>query len=301
MPDVASTMRGLALSTIAIAPILVGCLGVVPGAGDNPTKLQNQAQAALTRWADAVHAAGGGSPVVLVGERTGMVGVWEEAVGDNNKQALMAELVEADAGLPREAPPAGEVRWQDGSTATVPLVSAQAAAAAIRTGTAEPCGECAPLLITDARLTTGPIVTSRGPATAPVWEFTLDGTAVKVTRAAIANPITIVPPPWDPNDPPAGLSIDSANGTVEGRQLTVGFVGAPLPGDQACGEDYTADAVESDLAIVVIVTRHPHVTLGPCTADGAARTASVELAAPLGERAVLEVREGLPVPVTTTP
>lgn len=285
------------LAAIAIGPILAGCLGNA----DDPAKLQKQAQAALARWADAVAAAGGQSPVVLVGERTGQVGDWELAVGDNNKPALMAGLVEADASLPAEAPPDGEVRWQDGTTASVPLISAQQAVAAIQTGTTGPCSECTSLRITASLLTTGPIETSRGPATAPVWEFTVQGTAVRVTRVAIANPITVVPPPWDPNNPPGGLAIDSASGTVGGRQLTVAFVGAPLPGDQACGEDYSAESVESDLAVVVIVTRHPHAAFGACSAIGAPRTATVELASPLGERAVLEVQQGLPVPVVLTP
>jgi hypothetical protein len=37
-----------------------------------------------------------------------------------------------------------------------------------------------------------------------------------------------------------------------------------------------------------------------CPAIGAERKATVNLAQPLGERAVLEVRQGLPVPVTIT-
>ena len=78
-------------------------------------------------------------------------------------------------------------------------------------------------------------------------------------------------------------------------------MGAPFRADQPCGEDYTAEAVESDLAVVVIVMRHPHVTIGACTAVGAPRTATLKLAAPLGDRTVLEVQQGRPVPVTLTP
>lgn len=63
----------------------------------------------------------------------------------------------------------------------------------------------------------------------------------------------------------------------------------------------TAEAVESDLAVVVVVTRHPYQTLGACSLVGARRRASLSLAAPLGERAVLEVQQGLPVSVTLTP
>ena len=85
-----------------MAPLLAGCLGV----GDDSAKLQQRARTALTRWADAV-AGAGPSPVVLVGELTGEVGVWEPAVGDNNKRALMAGLVEADASLPATTPSDG--------------------------------------------------------------------------------------------------------------------------------------------------------------------------------------------------
>jgi hypothetical protein len=281
-----------------MAFVLAGCLGN----GDDPARLEQQARAALNNWANAVEGAGGPSSVVLVGELTRQVGVWEEAVGDNDKRALMYGLVEAAADLPTETPPAGEVRWQDGTTTSVSLISAQQAVAAISAGASEPCGDdCRPLRITDARLTTGPIETSRGSAVAPVWELTVEGTAVTVTRPAIADAVTVVLPPWDANDPPVGLAIESASGKVGGRELTVAFTGAPKPGDQPCGEDYTAEAVESDLAVVVIVTRHSHVTVGACTAVGAPRTATLTLAAPLGARTVLEVQQGRPVPVTLSP
>jgi hypothetical protein len=181
------------------------------------------------------------------------------------------------------------------------LYSAQQAFAAIRAGNPQQCTDCASLRITAARLTTGPIVTSRGPATAPIWEFTLQGTAVRVTRVAVADAISVVPPPWDPSNLALGPAIESASGTVGGRELTVAFVGSPRPGSQACGEDYTAAAVESDLAVVVIVTRHAHGGVDACTSEGATRTATVELAAPLAQRAVLEVQQGLPVPVMLTP
>jgi hypothetical protein len=290
-----TSLRPVALLAVAgLALVLTGCVGT----GDEPAKLQEQARAALTRWAEAVDAAGGPSPVVLVGELTGQVGDWEPAIGDNNKIALMAGFVEADASLTAAAPPVGEVRWQDGTTRSVGVISAQQAVAAIKAGTSEPCGDCTPLRITGARLTTGPIETSRGSATAPVWDLTVEGTAVTLRRVAIADAITVVLPPWNPNDPPVGLAIDSASGTVGGRQLTVAFVGAPLPADQPCGEDYTAEAVESELAVVVIVTRHSNLTIGACTAVGAPRTATVELAAPLGDRTVLEAQQGQPVPVT---
>ena len=290
-------VRGI-VAAIGLTICLTGCAVGAPSASADPdaARLHRQAQAALDRWAAAIAAAGGGPAFVPVGELTGQIGDWEAEVGDNNKSALMAGLVQADIALPAEAPPGGTLRWRDGTTAGVRVISAQGALAAMTAdGAGASCPECVPLLITGARLTTGPVETTRGPATAPVWAFTVKGTEVEVTRVAIAAPVTVVPPPWDPNDAPVGISVESASGTLGGRQLTVGFTGAPAAGDQPCGADYTAEAVESSTAVVVIVTAHAHAVAEACSLVGAPRTATVGLAAPLGERAVLEVTQGLPV------
>jgi hypothetical protein len=283
------------LGIAAVVALAVGASGCALLSKDDSARLHQEAQADLTRWADAVAATGGQTAFVPVGELTGQVGDWELAVGDNNKPALMAGLIEAAASLPAEAPPDGELRLPDGSTKTVRLISAQQALVELTAEGSGSCSDCVPLQITGAKLTSGQVQTSRGPAEAPVWEFTLQGTAVMVTRVAIADRVTVVPPPWDPNDPPVGISIDSATEAVGGRQLTVDFTGAPGPGDRPCGADYTAEAVESQTAVVVIVTEHTNGLPVPCSAVGAIRTAEVELSAPLGERTVLEVREGLPV------
>jgi hypothetical protein len=289
--------RVRALARALVATMAVAGCAFAPGATD-PAAAHERAQAVLAAWADAVAAAGKDAAVTPVGELTGQIGVWEEAVGDNGKRALMAGMVASDSPLSERAPPDGEVTWQDGTTTTVPLLSAQDAIVAIESTPEAPCSDCAMLLVTDARLTSGPIQTSRGPATAPIWEFTLQGTAVKVTRVAIANPIVVAP---DEGGWGLGLAIDSASGSVSGTELTVAFVGAPEPGDKPCGEDYTAEAVESDLAVVVIVTRHPHVTIGACSAVGARRTATATLAAPLGDRVVLDLQQGTPVPFVPAP
>lgn len=294
----ARRMTGRCVSALVAAMTLAGC-AFAPGATD-PAAARQRAQTVLSAWADAVAAAGEGASVTPVGELTGQIGDWEEAVGDNNKRALMAGMVASVNPLSEEAPPEGEVAWQDGTTTKVPLLSAQQAIVAIENTAEAPCPDCSMLLVTEARLTSGPIQTTRGPATAPIWEFTVQGTAVKVTRVAIANPVVVAP---DEGGWGLGLAIDSASGTVDGSELTVAFVGAPNPGNMACGEDYTAEAVESDLAVVVIVTRHPRVVpLGEaCTAVGARRTATAILAAPLGDRVVLDLQQGTPVPIVLTP
>jgi hypothetical protein len=265
---------------------------------------RREAQAALDRWAQAVASAPSNS-VVITGDLTGQIGDWEPAVGDNNKMAVMSGAIVASSGLPKTAPPPGQVQWSDGTSKTVPLLSADAALNQIIASAGSKCPECRPVEVTTATLGTASVQTSHGSATVPVWEFSIAGSAVKITQVAVAAQITVTPPIWDPSNAPVGISIDGAVGTPQSRELTVSFGGAPLDETGQCGADYTAEAVESDLAIVVIVTAHPHpaapnpsgLSFG-CRLVAALRTATVNLAAPLGDRAVLEVREGLPVPVT---
>ena len=143
------------------------------------------------------------------------------------------------------------------------------------------------------------------PDRAGTWhtlEFTLQGTSVRVTYVAVSPAATAKVAPHEG----VGRQIDSATGTRSGRVLTVTFTGSPGPGSRPCGADYDAEAVESSLGVVVIVHEHRYVDPDPsaspiiCTSEGAFRMANVELAQPLGDRAVLDPKEGLPVPVTLT-
>lgn len=292
------------IAALVVATVVVGCerLGPMLGAGQGAERERAQAQAALDRWDAAVAAAGGQQGFVPVGELTGQIGDWEADVGENNKMALMGGMIVAAAQLPG-AFGDGEIRWEDGTTKTIPTISAERALEELRASVAQGCPDCASLEVVAAGPSTATFQTSRGPATAPAWEYTLKGTAVVVTRIAVAanNGIVVRPPVWDANDPPTGISVESATGTIDGRTLTVAFIGAPDTADKPCGEDYTAEAVESETAVVVIVTTHSNGFAGACRAVGAPRTATVELAQALGERAVLEVKEGLPVPVVLTP
>jgi hypothetical protein len=289
------------LGIVAAMGLAIGLAACSVAPGNSSTRLHEEARADLTRWADAVEAAGGPSRFVPVGELTGQLGDWEESVGNNNKRALGAGMVEAGTSLPAETPPDGEVRWPDGTTRNAGLISGQEALSRLKADGANDCPDCTPLKITGAQLASGQMQTSRGPAQVPVWEFTLDGTAVRITRLAVADYIQVKPPTWDPNNAPVGISIESATETVDGRQLTVSFVGAPSSGDQPCGADYTTEPVESELAVVVIVFEHSNGAPVPCTAVGALRTATVQLSAALADRTVLEVRQGLPVAVLPTP
>ncbi len=293
-----------AVVLLTMAAALTGCdsfglSAIAAPAATDPAPAQQHAHDVLARWADAVARTGNKATVTPVGELTGQVGDWEAAVGDNNKRALMAGRIASVKPIGDVAPPDGKVTFDDGTTVEVPLLAAQAALVAVTSVTDTACEDCQDLLITDATLASGPIQTTHGPATAPVWEFTVQGSDVKVTRVAIANPVVVG---QLDGDSALGLAIDSASGTVKGNELTVAFVGAPDPGAQPCGEDYTAEAVESDLAVTVIVTRHPHVgAVEACSAVGARRTATATLAAPIGDRTVLDFQSGTPVPLVVLP
>jgi len=301
-----------AKSALVLLPILlatVACAAPGPAAlrsaGTRSTaappasdRIHLQAHQALERWAEAA-AKSGGATISFVGDVTGQIGTWELAVGDNNKSALMAGQVKAAGGLPTDRPGRKTVRWLDGASIDVNVLSARETLdALIATSAGTKCPDCKPLLVTDAQLATSLVQTTRGPAEAPVWVFTIEGTAVKVTRVAVDASLTVVPPPWNADDPPVGLSIDSATGTAKSREVTVSFIGAVDGRDKPCGADYSAEGVESDLAVVVIVIERPNAATAACRASGRTRTAVVELAKPLGRRAVLEVRQGLPVPLS---
>jgi hypothetical protein len=281
------------LAVLVTALAVSACAGVGTASHVPEDRAHQQADAALQHWADAFAAAGGQQGLAVVGDRTGQIGDWEPEVGGNNKLALLAGKVESAIQLPTETPSPAEVRWADGTVRTVATISAAEALQELKESAGQPCADCDALDITAATLGSTTVETTRGLATAPAWDFSLGGTGVHLTRVAVASTATVrvTPPPWDPNDPPVGVSIDSAWGNVGTLQLTVRFVGG-------CGADYETEAVESELAIVVIITEHPNPSGDGCRLVGSAHTATVRLESPLGDRAVLEMRQGLPVPVT---
>lgn len=293
----------LALAVVALVAGLSfrqGGVAASPSPAGSPLRdaLHLRADELLAAWA----AASSGSPVpAFVGDLTGQTGDWEEAVGENNKRALMAGLLKAASPLSTEVPSDAEVRWPDDRSVAVPVRSAaQAFEDLTAAAAAAACDGCTALEVTGATLTTVPVETTRGPATAPAWRFTIAGTSVTVTRIAVADSSAPAsPPPFLQALFPTVRRAESASGSAAERNLVVDFVGAPGPASQPCGADYTAEAVESPLAVVVIVTEHANPTSANCRLVGAGRTAAVVLGSPLGDRAVIDIAEGLPIPLNT--
>jgi hypothetical protein len=298
------------LAAVGLVVAVTGCSAAPPAppALSAPVaEARLQAQQALARWKATVAAGAGGSSFVLVGEPTLMVGDdWGPNIdGGNSKMAWYAGLFDAADPLPSEAQPDGAVKWQDGTIHAVPVISAQQAFSDLKAAAVQPCPDCTPLQITGARLTTATFQTSRGPAQAPTWEFSLKDTDVKLDQVAVESEITAPPVPT-PNDqasgqqpaqPWVGPAVQSATVDASGMTLTVGFVGAPDGGDKPCGADYTAEAVESETAVVVIVYEHDNTQGAICTQVGAFRTSQAALAKPLGNRTLIDM-QAQPISVT---
>jgi hypothetical protein len=288
---------------------LAGCARNTPLAPGAPTRpdpevIRQQARDALARWDAAVAKANGPKMFVPIGELTNQVGEWEDGKGDNNKAALDAGLVVTRAPLPATPTDSADIRWDNGTSLRIRPISAADALRHITEGAMSTCASCAPLEVMSARLTTVRMSTTKGDAAVPAWEFTLIGSRVRITRVAVDSSatVTVSPPPWDATNPPDGLSIEAATVSADGRRLTVRFVGAPGTAAVPCGVDYTTETVESGSAVVVILVEHFYTGdpkgIDGCADVGADRTATADLDQPLGDRAVLEVREGRPVPVT---
>ncbi|XVV17327.1 hypothetical protein ACQP2X_24000 [Actinoplanes sp. CA-131856] len=231
------------------------------------------------------------------GGLTGHVGALEPS-NEHYKAAIGAGRIEAVAPLPVAPRPKGTVVWAGGGKLAVPLTDAGEALQQVISENGGDCPGCTAVPVTGARMTTTRIPTTRGEATVPAWEFTLKGSAFRITRVAVApsSALPYTPPPGTAGGPPA----ESA--TVAGRTLTLTVTGSRAPASEPCGADYSARAVESAHAVVVIVEERQYdgdyADNVACSMAGFPRTATVDLAAPLGERAILDVQQGSPVPLS---
>jgi hypothetical protein len=187
----------------------------------------------------------------------------------------------------------GLVRWADGSTLRLPLLTARAAFAEL--AAQRPCGgptACGQLTVTGAQPGAVTVRTSRGLASMPAWRFTVAGLGWKVSEVAVARNALAVLPGYGPV-PPAGQDTPGVSGltavSADGRTLTLRFTGS------ACDAAWGAYRYESNGTVVAGSWEKPSSGNTPCPAVGIPRTARVTLARPLGTRVVLDVASGLPL------
>jgi hypothetical protein len=217
-------------------------------------------------------------------------GGWHGAGADDAKSAFLSGMIEATVELPAETPPPGKVTWPDGSTQKAPLISAADALTAMITElrSDQPtysCGAC--LQVVGATMTTRQAVTWRGVAEVPVWQFEFaarDEPIEPISYVALHDRVD--PSIWLPL---SNANLDAAYGHPEDTQITIVFGGG------ACDTGHSIDVVESTGAIVPIITSVRQG--GACTAQRVSYSLTVQLAAPLADRVVLDLDSGYPVPV----
>ena len=166
-----------------------------------------------------------------------------------------------------------------------------------------PCLNCRQLILTGAALVEAfPVTTTRGLATAPVWVYQVEGSTVRLTRPAVG--VTVPSLPHPAYGLPYQLPVLGARGSLTAPSLTGTVLGAWPSGDQPCGADYAAEALESVTAVVLVVHEVRHLNRAPhaaCNLAVVQRLVTATLHQPLGDRTVLDGVSGQPVPTVRTP
>ena len=197
------------------------------------------------------------------------------------------------AGTLPAGPLPGLIRWADGTTLRLPLLTAKAAFAEL--AAQRPCGgprACGQLTVTGAQPSAVTVHTSRGLASVPAWRFTVAELGWTVSEVAVARSSLVVLPGYGPI-PAVGRNTPGVTGltavSADGRTLTLSFVGS------ACDAAWGAYRYESNGTVVAGSWAQPSPGNTPCPAVGVFRTARVTLARPLGTRVILDVASGLPL------
>jgi hypothetical protein len=210
-----------------------------------------------------------------------------------------ADFIDGDLVFTGPAPsgaPDGVVTWPGGSSMKVPVLS-EARTFSELTSSRE-CPACAttPLDVTAATPTTLGVATSRGTAQVPAWAFTLKGVSGPVIQAALP-PGSYVTPGSKGSPSAARLAAvgKAFTGAMEaavsagGRTLTLRLFGG------VCDTTWGGLETEVDGAVVVggwEVDPTPNV---PCAAVGVSLATTVRLAAPVGDRVIIDASTGQPV------
>src|SRR5262249_659396 len=129
----------------------------------------------------------------------------------DNKFIMYGQPMLVDAALPDAPPGPGELRWPDGSTRSITVLSAAGAVVAIQDQSrhlgiwCEPSVSAGPACesihavpITGARFTTVSLDAVDGPVTTPAWEFTFAGYQTRAITPAVSlqEALGWPGPPW---------------------------------------------------------------------------------------------------------
>lgn len=231
------------------------------------------------------------------------------------EQAFLAGWYRDQIAMPTDRPADGTVRFPDG-TLKVPLVSADEAYRQLDQGDPPTCGgrpkipgptvepgpdgpvnsssgetACIPLTVTEVRLGTAEVRTSRGEATVPAWLFTIEELGAPVARLAVAEAaVARVPEGVAPTRTPGRELVGAQDLTsVEGSRLTWRV------GVGAC--DSGIEPLVTEFDDVVVVGGGVVPATGVCTEQLLLKPVTASLREPLGARTVLDVLTGRPLTV----
>ncbi|MEU6144484.1 hypothetical protein ABZ848_29550 [Streptomyces sp. NPDC047081] len=204
-----------------------------------------------------------------------------------DKEAYATQNFVLDATLPALKEQKGEVKWKDGGSLRLPMMSAREAYDSVARG-----GNDGPhLTVTGAKLGTTTLFTSRGPATVPAWLFTLKGYDTPLKRVAL----TAMKQPKAPIAPAAESPSNDlwelgqlVKVSADGRSVTV------LAGHGACDDGPVVDVLETD-STVVLSAAVTGAKDGSCTAQLLYEKVTVKLGRALGDRILLDAFTGRPV------
>jgi hypothetical protein len=205
------------------------------------------------------------------------------------------DTYQASATLPTERPGPGLIRFPDGDTMTVPLVTAGEAVSALgnpdcASSETKPSGaRCVASTVTAARLSAAQVQTGRGLAIVPVWLFTVIGQPGPVVRVAVApeaigSPSTPVLPPTNPR---LNIVVSSPLRIDEVKDDTVRLWFVPH-----CAP--TVGLVIHETADVVVLGIQSERS-GGCVPELYPERITATLSRPLGSRLLLGV-DGKPIP-----
>jgi hypothetical protein len=291
--------RTAAVLTATLAVAACGTQhGALPGTSKNgppePASFVIRAQQVTAQW-DGSRAAHAWRTGLVLMDASDLVSIPRNAGFGNSqrqKDAFGAGHFRLAAALPAQ-PLRGVVRWANGATLRLPLLSAKAAfaelAAQRQCGGPYPCGQ---LTVTGVQPGAFTVNTSRGPASVPAWRFTVAELGWQASEVAVAQSALVAIPGPGPI-PVAGMNTPGVGGlaavSADGRTLTLTI------STGACDTAWGAYSYESARTVVVGSWQRAPTSGGACVLSAAFRTARVTLTRPLGTRVVLDVASGRPL------
>jgi hypothetical protein len=205
-------------------------------------------------------------------------------------------------GPPPSGTPVAVVKWPAAVVSMkVPVLSEAQTFSALKNNTWGRCPGCAtkPLDVTYAQPYNLAIKTSRGDALVPAWAFTVQGVDGLVLQAALTPGSYItensVRVPAE-NLSPLGHGFVGANEasvlSPDGRTLSLYLA------NNSCSQPATSGGLVAEVGDVVVVGGwvHDPQPVANCVPSDLGQYVTVRLAAPLGNRMILDAATGLPAP-----